>query len=109
MIEINIKEDMPIVSDAIVNLKFALKSAKDRKEKVLVVIHGYGSSGTGGAICKSARQWLKAQLRKNILKRVVEGENFDMFNTDARYIKAKYLATEKYFGQGNNGITVVEI
>lgn len=87
--EINLEDGRPIVSDAMDNLKFALRIAKERKEKVVVIIHGYGSSGVGGAICKSARQWLKAQGRKGTLKRVVEGESFDMFNADAREIKAK--------------------
>lgn len=109
MMEINLEDGMPIVSEAMDNLKFALRIAKERKEKVVVIIHGYGSSGIGGAICMSARQWLKAQVRKGALKKAVEGENFDMFNTDARDIKAKDAKVGKYYGQGNNGITVVEI
>lgn len=109
MVEINLEEGMPIVTEAMDSLKFALKRAKESKTKVVIFIHGYGSSGRGGAINKSTRQWLKAQARNGLVKSVVEGENFDMFNSDARNIKAKDTETVKYYGRGNNGITVVEI
>jgi hypothetical protein len=109
MVEINLEEGMPIVTEAMDNLKIALKRAKESKTKVVVFIHGYGSSGKGGAICKNARQWLKAQERNGTVKSVVEGENFDMFNAYARNIKAKDSQTVKYYGRGNNGITLVEL
>lgn len=109
MLEVNLEEGRPFVAEAMENLKFELKNAKNSKIKVIVFIHGYGSSGSGGAICKSARQWLKAQVRNGSLKSVVDGTDFGMFNAGARKIRAMDSDTQKYYDRGNNGITVVEV
>lgn len=106
---INLEENMPTVIDAMDNLKQSIALAKATKTKVMVIIHGYGSSGRGGAICKSARQWLKAQERNGKFKTVIFGENFDLFNEQARIIKDKYPDTKEQFGRCNNGITILEL
>ena len=54
--EINIKEDMPIVADAMRYLQDAIARLKRDKYDVVLIVHGYGSTGKGGAICAKARQ-----------------------------------------------------
>ena len=107
--EINIKENMPIVSDAMDTLKSRLSLAKSRKVKIVVILHGYGSTGVGGAINKAARQWLMSQLRKQVFKQVVFGENFDMYDESARLLVTKYPDLRKYYLGQNHGITILEI
>ena len=60
-----------------------------------MVIHGYGSSGKGGAIRTKARQWLNAQVRNGTIKAVINGEDFDIFNFKALELKDKYRELEK--------------
>ena len=50
---INIKEEMPSVEEALETLSRELELARSQGVKVLRVIHGYGSSGTGGEIKKA--------------------------------------------------------
>ena len=108
-IEINIKEDMPTVNEAMEYLKFELERLRRNKYKCVQIIHGYGSTGKGGAICIKARQWLKAQERSGRLKDVVYGEDFTIFNPSARKLKARYPELEQLCKVCNNGVTIVEL
>ena len=55
---INLKKGMPFVDEALDTLSVELDLARSQGVKVLRVIHGYGSSGTGGKIKQaSSRNW----------------------------------------------------
>ncbi|NCA92451.1 hypothetical protein EOM82_04275 [bacterium] len=107
--EINIKEGMPSVVEAMEHLKSCVSGAKQNKIKTLEVIHGYGSTGVGGKIREKARQWLIAQEKIGKIKTVIFGEEFEMFNDKSRNLKAKYPELISYYEKGNHGITIVEI
>lgn len=107
--EINIKEDMPIVADAMRYLQDAIARFKRDKYDVVLIVHGYGSTGKGGAICAKARQWLKAQERGGKVKQVIFGEDFTLFNFAALALKNKCRELEPLFRVCNNGVTVVEL
>ena len=47
---VNLEAGMPTVDMARTHLNMTLRSAKANRVKVLKLIHGYGSSGKGGAI-----------------------------------------------------------
>ena len=79
--EINIKQDMPTVSEAMRYLQDSIERKKREKVDVLLIVHGYGSSGKGGSICTKSRQWLKAQERAKAVKQVIFGEDFTIFNS----------------------------
>lgn len=106
---INLEEGMPLLYEAMDTLTYSLKLNKLRKIKVMLIIHGYGSSGRGGIINVKARQWLNAQVRNGSIRTVVNGEDFDIFNSKARDLKGKYPELEKYIGSGNHGITIIEL
>ena len=108
-IEINIKEDMPTVAEAMQYLQSELERLRRNKYKCVQIVHGYGSTGKGGAICTKARQWLKAQEQKGKIKSVVYGEDFTIFNATARDLKARYPELEQLFTVCNHGVTVVEL
>jgi hypothetical protein len=107
--ELNIKSGMPIVADALRYLQDSITRLKREKYDVVTIVHGYGSTGQGGAICVKARQWLKAQERNGKLKRVIFGEDFTLFNFDALALKNQCRALEPLLRVCNNGVTVVEL
>ena len=107
--EINLEEGMPTVDEAMSYLKMLLPLCKQNKIGCLAVIHGYGSSGKGGAIRAKARQWLNAQVRNGAIKAVINGEDFDILNFKALELKGKYRELEKLLKVCNHGMTVVEI
>lgn len=106
--ELNIKEGMPSTSEAINLLKTSLESLRQRKYKCVLVIHGYGSTGKGGAIRDKARQWLKAQKEARKLKSVVFGEDFSIFNFESLELKNRYHELANLMNVCNHGVTVVE-
>ena len=107
--EINIKEDMPIVADAMRYLQDAIARFKRDKYDVVLIVHGYVSTGKCGAICAKARQWLKAQERCGKVKQVIFGEEMTIFNFAALALKNKCRELEPLFRVCNNGVTVVEL
>ena len=107
--EINIKDGMPTVEEAMRYLRGECERLRREKYRVIAIIHGYGSTGKGGAICQKARQWLKAQEKQKKLKTVIFGEDFELFNFDALRLKGQYPDLADYFGGHNHGVTVVEL
>ena len=107
--EINIKEGMPTVSEAMVLLKETLERCRKNQYKCVLIIHGYGSTGKGGAIHDKARQWLKAQERGGKVKAVIFGEDMTIFNFKALELKNRHRELVPYMGGNNHGITVVEL
>ena len=107
--EINIKQDMPIVADAMRYLQTSIERLKREKYEVVLIIHGYGSTGKGGAIHDKARQWLKAQERNGKIKSVIFGEDFTLFNFEALALKNKGRELEPLLKICNHGVTVIEL
>lgn len=107
--EINIKEGMPLAAEALSYLKSSVERCRQNRYRCILVIHGYGSSGQGGVIHDKARQWLKAQERNGKVKAVIFGEEFTIFNPQARDMKKRYLELEQLFRVCNHGVTVVEL
>lgn len=66
--EINLEDGKPTVAEALIILKSCVSNAKKDNVGCLYIIHGYGSSGRGGAIRDKTRQWLNAQARNGVVK-----------------------------------------
>ncbi len=107
--ELNIKDGMPLVREAMDYLRASLLRLKKDKCRCVLIIHGYGSTGKGGAIGESARQLLRAQERSGVLKSVIFGEDFTIFNPKAREIKDRYRELEPLLRICNHGVTVAEL
>ncbi len=107
--EINLEEGMPTCDEALDRLKSSLRLAKQNKYKCALIIHGYGSTGRGGAIRIKARQWLNAQVRSGSLKAVISGEDFDVLNAKARELRGRFPELEQLLRVTNHGVTVVEL
>ena len=107
--EINLEAGYPTVDEAMSYLKMSVTLCKQNKITCLTVIHGYGSTGKGGAIRTKARQWLNAQVRNGVIKTVINGEDFDVLNFKALELKNKYKELATLFKVCNHGVTVVEL
>ena len=107
--EINIKEGMPMAADALNYLKSSIERSRRKRYDCVLIIHGYGSTGKGGVIHDKARQWLKAQERNGKMKAVIYGEDFSIYNAQARELKKRYPELEQLFRVCHHGVTVVEL
>lgn len=81
------------------------KVQNSSKYRVLKIIHGYGSRGSGGSTRTTVRNWL---FRRSGLLGVIEGEQFAVLDQETRrMLDETGLRTDPDLGKENRGITIV--
>lgn len=106
---INIESGMPTVDVARSRLSQGLRNAKAMRYKAAKIIHGYGSSGKGGAIKTDVQRTLQQKLEAGQIKAYVKGEDFSPFDASARRILAAcpQMARDPDYNRQNHGVTIV--
>ena len=107
--EVDIKSDMPTVDDAIRRITYNIRNAGTFGVSAVKIIHGYGSTGKGGAIRTEARKYLENQKKRGMIKDYIPGEEFSIFNEYTRkaFLLCDDLRRDKDIDRHNNGITIV--
>lgn len=102
--EINIKSDMPTVSEAEKRLEAAIAAGRKLGAGAVKIIHGYGSTGKGGKIRTAVRK--KAS---ELGKTVIYGEDFSIFSESTRqaFKLCPELRNDDDLDRHNNGITII--
>lgn len=107
----NIEKYMPTVYQAEILVKNNLEMYRRQGIKVFKIIHGYGSTGKGGALRTGIRNYLSQLKGAKIISDYIPGEDWSAFNETTR----KVLDLDNSFrkdsdlGQMNAGITVIII
>jgi hypothetical protein len=111
VMEVNIKATQPSVAGAKQRLIARIAEAQREGTAVLKVIHGYGSSGVGGKLRVALRKTLERLAAEGKLRRVVHGENWDIFDGTTQGLLGDYaeLSGDEDLGKRNAGITIVEV
>ncbi len=107
--EVNLEEGKPFVDVAIKRLGVELAQSRRMGITVLKIIHGYGSSGTGGKIRTEARRYLARLLEKREIKNLITGEAFSIFEeaTRAALQVCPPLRQDRDLDRHNNGVTFI--
>ena len=107
--EVNLEENKPTVDMAIRRLTFELHQTRRMGCPVLKIIHGYGSSGTGGRIRVEARRYLERLRARGEIQDVIPGEELSIFHagTRAAFLVCGDLRRDRDLERHNNGITVI--
>ncbi|MBQ8831721.1 MAG: Smr/MutS family protein [Oscillospiraceae bacterium] len=102
--EVNIKSDMPSVSEAEDRLCAAVTAGRKLGAGAVKIIHGYGSTGKGGKIRTAVRR-KAAEFSEN----VIFGEDFSIFNEATRqaFKACADLRKDDDLDRHNNGITII--
>ena len=104
--EVNLERGNPTAEAAIRNMVNELSTAKRAGYKAVVLIHGYGSSGTGGAIKAAVKQKLKERSLSGVVRDFTGGE--DWLNRKREFTETcEQLRDFSSYVDGNKGITVV--
>ena len=111
MTVVNLEAGMPTVMTAKSLLSQALRTAHANRTHLLKLIHGYGSSGKGGAIRSAVRRELVERKRAGQIVAFIPGEDFSPFNEDARMALSRYpeLSKDRDYSRQNHGITIVVV
>ena len=105
----NVEVGLPIHDEARRLVIGEIKQAKRDGVKVLKVIHGYGSSGKGGALCVGLRKSFGLRKKEGAIKDFIAGENFSIFNpTVLALLEAvPELRGDPDLSATNEGITIL--
>lgn len=106
---VNLEQGMPAAAVAMQRMKQALRTARVSRTPAVKLIHGYGSTGRGGAICAEARRELAELQRQGSIRLFVPGEEFSPFYADARRALdlVPQLARDSDYSRTNQGVTIV--
>ncbi len=107
----NIEKFMPTVRQAEILVKNNLETFRRQGVQAFKIIHGYGSTGKGGALRTGLREYLTQLKRAKIIADFVPGENWSAFDETTR----KVLDLDDDFrkdsdlGKMNSGVTIIVI
>jgi len=106
---VNLEMGRPLVESALRRLRMELEDGHRQKLCVMTLIHGYGSSGKGGAIGVECRKVLEYLKGKGDIHTFIPGEEFRMQSGATRDLLRRFpqLASNVNLNKGNRGITLV--
>ena len=107
--QVNLEQGMPLVDTALKRLTFEIHHSRAQGCSVLKIIHGYGSSGSGGRIRVEARAYLARLARKGEISGFIPGEAFSIFNADTldAFRRCDELRRDRDLERHNNGVTFI--
>ena len=105
---VNLEIGYPTVEEARRTLRSELERLKARKAVAVKIIHGYGSSGIGGALRKGIRASLNKRKKEGMIQAVIFGENWSIFDPLARKLldSCPELAKDRDMGSSIPGISI---
>lgn len=105
---VNLKQGRPLVDTAVKRMTNELAQATAQNVKVLILIHGYGSSGKGGKIREECRKVLDDWFRQRRLRQVIPGEQFQRRHGPGKALLRRFphLETECPTVFNNPGVTI---
>lgn len=106
---VNLEQGRPLVESALRKLQSELAGGRQQNLRILTVIHGYGSSGKGGAIgaeCRKVLEYLKGTGEINTF---IPGEEFKRRSGPTQDLLRRFpqMAGNVNLNKGNRGITLV--
>lgn len=108
---VNLKRGLPTVEEAIHRMERELRSAKLDRVKLIRIIHGYGSTGSGGKIKDRISKRLPSLLQQNKIRNYLEGEEYSDRTSAGNDLLSRYpkLRSSLRTDCENPGITFVEL
>jgi len=105
----DIKSDRPSAAQAPRRVDMALTMGRMTGAAAVKLIHGYGSTGQGGAIRTQSRRYLGELKARGKIKACIPGEDFSIFNGDTRAAlqACPALRQDRDLDRQNNGITII--
>lgn len=106
---VNLEQGMPQVSTALRWLDGELYTSRRMGVAAVKLIHGYGSSGTGGKIRTAVRRELAMRRARGEIADVISGEEFSIFHEGTRraFLRCDALRQDSDLERHNNGVTFV--
>lgn len=104
--EINLEYGSPTVDAAVRNMVSQLGTCKGQGYKAVILVHGYGSSGTGGGIKTAVRSKLREPSLSGVIRACCGGEHWYEKKKEL-LVLCQPLSEYQRKIDGNQGVTVV--
>jgi hypothetical protein len=106
---VNLEAGRPTVETALARMIEIIEDAVRNNLSIITFIHGYGSSGKGGAIRMESRKMLEFLKSKGTIKEYIPGEDFNHRLGRVKAVLNRYpqLKLDKNLNKANRGITLV--
>jgi hypothetical protein len=106
---VNLEQGKPLVQQALDRLAVVVSNGRREGYKALTLIHGYGSSGKGGAIKEAVRQHLQFLHQQGSVRTIILGEEFEGRSSRGRQLLRcfPFLAEHRDLNRANPGITLI--
>jgi hypothetical protein len=108
-VTINIEVGLPTVEEARRLLKVELQKCRDKKVGAAKLIHGYGSTGVGGALRHAIRKSLLLRKKEGVVSDIIFGEKWDIFEKGTQRVleRCPELSSDRDLQKCNPGITII--
>jgi hypothetical protein len=106
---VNIEKGYPTVDQAKGQVASAIQGARRRGFKYIKIIHGYGSSGTGGAIRQALPAFLADRKAHGFIRDYAVGSDFSAQRDAGIRLANLYpeLKKDSDYRNGNEGISII--
>ncbi|HVP64588.1 MAG TPA: Smr/MutS family protein [candidate division Zixibacteria bacterium] len=106
---VNLEDGHPTVNQGLLRLERVLVAAGAEGLDTIKLIHGYGSSGVGGALRDEVWKVLDRFQRAGMIEAFIPGEEFRISNETTWALLKRWpeLKQDRDLGRGNRGITMV--
>lgn len=110
VVTVNLETGRPVVDVAMRRFHERLDQARREQTRALVIIHGYGSGGTGGVIRDALRQRLDGLLHEKRIAQWLPGETFVKGNRQAAFLMRRFASLGRDRSlRGNKGISIAVV
>jgi len=102
---------MPTVEQARLRMQYELHQARKDGCVAVKLIHGYGSSGAGGALRLELQKELRKAARQGAIRALIAGEEWRISNETTWDLLKKFpeWKQDADLGRDNRGISIVAL
>jgi hypothetical protein len=106
---VNLEEGMPTVESARLRMEHELHAARSTGFKAVKLIHGYGSSGVGGALRVELQKALHEAVQSGAIRAFIPGEEWRVSDQTTWDLLKRFpeWKQDSDLGRGNRGISIV--
>ena len=105
----NLEAGLPDRKEAVERLEQAILQGRKDGVHALKIIHGYGSSGSGGILQRVVRSQLRQMKEAGRIKLFISGESWSQFDDFSKQMLKQVPESllDQDLGRANRGITLV--
>lgn len=106
---VNLEKGMPTVEQARLRMHYELQVARNEGFAAVKLVHGYGSSGVGGALRIELQKDLRMAAQEGVIAAFIAGEDWRISDSRTWELLKRFpeLKKDADLGRGNQGISLV--